>query len=583
MKHAGTNAFDHPLSLQSGLAVMVLLSGLASIPVALADDDADLRPGNLLLSRVVYDNNANNVTAGVTLLPPNCVGSACVKATAGGTYSTVFNNALIDGSFGITSKIVLDQLTPFGQRISSLEVPNSSQHGITPNSDQMVSSFSSKSEVALNLSTDKNFVTFMGYLASTDVIDVSNSNTPFVVDPTNPVSASYYRVVAQMDQHGKFRFTKTNAYSGNNGRAAILNNGNGVDVVYTSGNAGNGANPQPNGVIVGAGAQILTAANRPLHAQMDPALPTPVGSFNVTQLGDKADKTGKDTNFRGLAIFNNVIYSTKGSGSNGINTVYFVDTSGFDSNSNPLACPNGTGLPAPSATLPTAPIAYNASLLPTKGVFPYNMCILSGFTTTLAKSATLFPFGVWFANATTLYVTDEGNGTNTYDSGTGTYTAAAQQTTAGLQKWVFDASLGTWKQAYVLTAGLNLGVPYTVNGYPAGNNAATSLPWSPATDGLRNLTGRVNRDGTVTIWAIISTVSGSGDQGADPNRLVAITDNVAATSLPSGESFVTLQTASFAEVLRGVSFTPGTGGRDDDDGHHADDGHDDGRHADNEH
>jgi hypothetical protein len=224
MKHAGTNAFDHPLSLQSGLAVMVLLSGLASIPVALADDDADLRPGNLLLSRVVYDNNANNVTAGVTLLPPNCVGSACVKATAGGTYSTVFNNALIDGSFGITSKIVLDQLTPFGQRISSLEVPNSSQHGITPNSDQMVSSFSSKSEVALNLSTDKNFVTFMGYLASTDVIDVSNSNTPFVVDPTNPVSASYYRVVAQMDQHGKFRFTKTNAYSGNNGRAAILNN-----------------------------------------------------------------------------------------------------------------------------------------------------------------------------------------------------------------------------------------------------------------------------------------------------------------------------------------------------------------------
>jgi hypothetical protein len=583
MKHAGTNAFDHPLSLQSGLAVMVLLSGLASIPVALADDDADLRPGNLLLSRVVYDNNANNVTAGVTLLPPNCVGSACVKATAGGTYSTVFNNALIDGSFGITSKIVLDQLTPFGQRISSLEVPNSSQHGITPNSDQMVSSFSSKSEVALNLSTDKNFVTFMGYLASTDVIDVSNSNTPFVVDPTNPVCASYYRVVAQMDQHGKFRFTKTNAYSGNNGRAAILNNGNGVDVVYTSGNAGNGANPQPNGVVVGAGAQILTAANRPLHAQMDPALPTPVGSFNVTQLGDKADKTGKDTNFRGLAVFNNVIYSTKGSGSNGINTVYFVDTSGFDSNSNPLACPNGTGLPAPSATLPTAPIAYNASLLPTKGVFPYNMCILSGFTTTLAKSATLFPFGVWFANATTLYVTDEGNGTNTYDSGTGTYTAAAQQTTAGLQKWVFDASLGTWKQAYVLTAGLNLGVPYTVNGYPAGNNAATSLPWSPATDGLRNLTGRVNRDGTVTIWAIISTVSGSGDQGADPNRLVAITDNVAATSLPSGESFVTLQTASFAEVLRGVSFTPGTGGRDDDDGHHADDGHDDGRHADNEH
>jgi hypothetical protein len=576
MTYAGTSKFDRPLLLRSGMTVMVLLSGLSTIPAALADDDdAYFWPGNLLLSRVVYDNNPNNITAGVTALPPNCVASACVKATAGGTYPTVFNNALVDGSFGITSKIVLDQLTPFGQRISSLEVPNSSQRGIAPNSDQMVSSFSSKSEVALNLSTDKNFVTFMGYLASVDLLDVSNSNTPFVVDPTNPVPSTYYRVVAQVDRHGEFHFTKTNAYSGNNGRAAIFNNNNNTNIVYTSGNAGNGSNPQPNGVIVGAGAQILTAANRPLHAQSDPGLPTPVGSFSVTQLGDKADKVGKDTNFRGLTIFNDVIYLTKGSGGNGINTVYFVDTSGFDSNSNPLACPKGTGLPKPSAALPTAPIVYQASLLQTKGVFPYNMCVLSGFPTTLAKSTTSFPFGVWFANATTLYVTDEGNGTNTYDPGTGTYTAAAQQTTAGLQKWVFDTTLGAWKQAYVLTAGLNLGVPYTVHGYPTGNNPATSLPWSPATDGLRNLTGRVNRDGTVTIWAITSTVSGSGDQGADPNRLVAITDNLAATSLPSSESFVTLQTAQFAEVLRGVSFTPGTGGRDDDDnGRHADNWHD---------
>ena len=71
----------------------------------------------------------------------------------------------------------------------------------------------------------------MGYLAPVDTLDVSNSNTPFVVDPTNPVSASYYRVVAQVDQRGKFRFTKTNAYSGNNGRAAILNNSNGANVV----------------------------------------------------------------------------------------------------------------------------------------------------------------------------------------------------------------------------------------------------------------------------------------------------------------------------------------------------------------
>jgi hypothetical protein len=349
-----------------------------------------------------------------------------------------------------------------------------------------------------------------------------------------------------------------NAYSGNNGRAAILNNNRSVSLFYTSGNAGNGANPQPNGVIVGAGAQILTNANMPLSAQMDPGLPTPVGSFNITQLGDAADKIGKDTNFRGLTIFNKVIYYTKGSGSNGINTVYFVDTSGYDSNGNPLACLNGVGLPGRSATLPTSPIVYTASVLQTKGVFPYNMCILKGFSTTLAKNTTAFPFGVWFADATTLYVTDEGNGTNTYGPNTNMYTAAAAQTTAGLQKWVFDTSLGAWKQAYVLTAGPDLGVPHTVSRYPAGTNPATNLPWSPATDGLRNLTGRVNDDGTVTLWAITSTVSGNGDQGADPNKLVTITDNLAATSLPSNESFETIRTAGFGDVLRGVSFTPGT-------------------------
>jgi hypothetical protein len=199
------------------------------------------------------------------------------------------------------------------------------------------------------------------------------------------------------------------------------------------------------------------------------------------------------------------------------------------------------------------------------------MCVLKGFNTTLAKKSTnVFPFGIWFANATTLYVADEGDGANTYDASTGVYAAAAASTTAGLQKWVFDTTLGQWRLAYTLQQGLHLGAPYTVAGYPTGVNPLTSLPWSPATDGLRNLTGRVNRDGTVTIWAITSTVSGGGDQGADPNKLVVITDNLSATTLPANENFTTVRTARFAEVLRGVSFTPGTGvrHRDDDDQRH---------------
>jgi hypothetical protein len=527
---------------------------VASVVAARAQNGGQFfSPGNLVVSRSLYDNNANNVQVGM-LLPPNCQNTeaGCAgNATNDGTYPYVWNNNLVDGSFGITSKMFLDQYTPAGAFINSLEVPNSSQNGVPPQKDQLVTSFSSKSELALNLSTDGEYLTFMGYVSATDNLDVSNSNTPLEVDPTNPVGTSYYRAVARVDDRGKFRFTETNAYSGNNGRAAVLNNTNGANFFYTAGNAGNGGNPQPDGIIIGAGAQILTPQTKALIAQR-PGAPTPVASFNVTQLGDKQDKIGKDTNFRGLTIFSNVLYYSKGSGGNGVNTVYFVDPSGTVCNNT-----NGVGLPPAGATLPLAPLAYDPSVLQTMGLDPNNMCVLKGFPTAL-KSTTSFPFGIWFADANTLYVADEGNGDNTYSNGM--YTTASSQTTAGLQKWIFDSGEGQWNLAYTLQAGLQLGLPYTVDGYPTGNNSATGLPWSPGTDGLRNITGVVNGGGTATIYAITSTVSGNGDQGADPNKLVVITDTIAATSPPPDESFRTLRTARFGEVLRGVSFTPGSAG-----------------------
>jgi hypothetical protein len=504
-------------------------------------------PGNLVVSTSVYEGQADMFQPGVTVLPPGCT-TGCATAISDGSYPGVFNNDSVDGSFGITSPIFLDQITPDGHLINTLRVPDGDGPFGT-SADHVVTSFSSKSELAMNLSTNDRDLTFMGYYTAPNSVDVSNSNTPGAVDPTNPVAGQYYRVVAQVNEFGKFRYTLTNAYSGNNGRAAILNNSGGSNVVYTAGNAGNGSNPQPDGIITGAGAQLVTPQYTP-EALQTPGQPTPVGSFNVTQLGDKADKIGKDTNFRGLTIYNNVVYFTKGSGGNGVNTVYFIDTTG-------AACPSGEGVPAAGATLPTSPIAYNPALLQTEGVTPYNMCVLQGFPTTLAKTSTDFPFGIWFANADTLYVADEGSGDNTYSTTSGTYTSAAAQTTAGLQKWVFNGT--SWSLAYTLSAGLNLGTPYTVKKYPTGDNAATGLPWAPATDGLRNITGRVNRNGTVSIWAVTSTVSGSGDQGADPNKLVEVTDRLAATSPGASELFCTVRSAGYGQVLRGVSFTPGSG------------------------
>jgi hypothetical protein len=134
-----------------------------------------------------------------------------------------------------------------------------------------------------------------------------------------------------------------------------------------------------------------------------PGAPTPVASFKITQLGLPHDKIGKDDNFRGL----------NGSGGNGINTVYFVDTTGtvcYDASKGVPA--NGVGLPVAGASLPRAGLTYDATTVETTGL-PDNMYILKGIPTLLAnsKNGVSYPFGIRFANATTLYVADEGNGT----------------------------------------------------------------------------------------------------------------------------------------------------------------------------
>jgi hypothetical protein len=294
----------------------------------------------LLVSESYYSNDPG-IVAGQTQLPPGCTAGNCVTATAAGSYPQVFSNALVDGSFGVTSRIFLAEMTPWGRPLGTIEVP----------ADELVTSFSSKSELALNLFPDGRTVSFMGYVTKPDNVGVSNSNTPGVTDPANPVPGASYRAVAQLSGRGQFQFTETNAYSGNNGRAAITAEAGGKELIYTSGNAGNGSTPQPNGVILGAGAQLITPSGQPGSAQ-NPGPPTPVGSFNITELGDKADKIGKDDNFRGLTIHNNVLYYTKGSGGNGVNTVYFLDTTG-------KACPDGVGLPAAGAQLPTSPLSYD--------------------------------------------------------------------------------------------------------------------------------------------------------------------------------------------------------------------------------
>src|SRR5215469_1076692 len=140
-------AFHRLILVSAGLLVTVV-TGFAQ------NGSAYFLPGNLVVSRSVYNNNRNNVTIGQTL-PPNCVTStgSCVTATNNGLYPSVFNNALVDGSFGITSAIFLDHITPAGKLINSQQIANNPAFS----KNILVTSFSSKSELALNLSLDHKF------------------------------------------------------------------------------------------------------------------------------------------------------------------------------------------------------------------------------------------------------------------------------------------------------------------------------------------------------------------------------------------------------------------------------------------
>jgi hypothetical protein len=192
------------------------------------------------------------------------------------------------------------------------------------------------------------------------------------------------------------------------------------------------------------------------------------------------------------------------------------------------------------------------------------MCILTGFPTGLAKAVktpevggaqnTTAIGGLWFANDSTLYIADAGNGTTTFSGGT--YTAAAAQNLAGIQKW--SRVNGTWTYQYTLQSGLGLGVPYTVAGLPTGTNPLTGVPWTPAVDGIHSITGRVNADGSVSLYGVTSTIGGVTDAAASPNKLVAVTDTLSAATVPASATFTTLRTSVAGDVYRGVSFTPGS-------------------------
>jgi hypothetical protein len=466
-----------------------------------------LVPGSLVISSSTYDRTKGAVASLMVGSKLASSAMATASAVSDGNYVTVWNNETVDGSFGVTSAIQLTDIDP-----TSLNVLSK----VTVPPDQVVTSFPSKSEVGLHVTKDmggNSHLTFVAYAgAGVGALDVSNADAVPGQDLTNPVTFAFgptyafARTIVSMDGAGNFSYTPTAAYGGNNGRSALLgsnglyyavgNANNGSATVF---GAGNGTNPdvtETTGLEVvnpinGATSNVAIPANN--SAEVNPLL-------QYTFVAGKPDKPGKDTNFRGITEFGGQLYFTKGSGSNGVQSVYSV---------------------------PSLPTLANASTTP--------ITIVNGFPTDSAKATggNYTPFAIFFANANTMYVTDEGTG-NSSDV----------MTHAGLQKWTLSG--GTWSLQYILTAG-------AIGTVDSGLSGADGAWPTVTTIGLRNLSGVVNGD-QVTLWAVTCTSSTSGDNGADPNKIVTITDQLSATTLPSAESFHTVVGPNYGTVYRGVAF-----------------------------
>ena len=296
---------------------VIVAMGTAS-PAAMADESF-LRPGSLIISSSAYDRSQGAVASlKVGTVLPNSA-TATTTAVSDNNYLTVWNNESVDASFGVTSPIRLTAVDPrTGHALHSIAVPTW----------EVVTSFSSKSELGLHIARDRHgaHLVFVGYASpGVGALDASNSDAVAGQDPTNPVTFAFgddyafHRTIVSLNEDGRFSYTPTVNYGGNNGRAALLGS-NGL--YYTVGNSNNGnsaafgaSNGTSPDVTETTGLEVVKPINSwtagvtipaDNSAEVDPLIQYPLGK------NGGLDKPGKDNNYRGVTEFNGALYFTKG-------------------------------------------------------------------------------------------------------------------------------------------------------------------------------------------------------------------------------------------------------------------------------
>jgi hypothetical protein len=468
------------------VAVGIVLNPGQSIAQTLSS----FTPGDLVISTVSNSTALSNASAldsaAPIVLQEFQLGSNALTASSIGTLTLAQNNSgsnsAISGEYGSASEGILQQSVN-GQYLTIMG------YGVN------ATTFNS---AASNLSTDPYGTAALGQ--TTSLTSANQTGTPLT---------TVARVVALVGANGSVDTSTalTGVFNTNNPRSATTIDGTSF---YVSGQGAKG--DTTNGVFYTTlGATTATAIDTSTDTRVVSIFNT--GSGNTLYVSrDYNPPSGGTQNYTNVSSLTNASGGLPTSAA-GLQTSHII----------PPATPNSLGGNNGSINVTTAD---------ENGV--NNTVTAAGGVSRVGSFVYLSPEQYFFANSTTLYVTDSGQPKN------GKVNAAAEGE-GGLQKWSLIA--GVWTLDYDLVSGLNL-----VNNDLANSNTPTAA----GVTGLFGLAGKVV-NGQVELFA-----TSYGLNELSPSYLYEITDTLSDTTITqaASESFTVLDSAAAGTSIRGVAFAP---------------------------
>ena len=484
---------------------------LMAIP-AIAQEGPFFTPGNLVVTVQgcgVYAGTCTNI--------PNGTGNGTGNSSVGG-YGD--NQA---------APLTLFQYVPNGTSSATFVnflvlQPTSSAANVNLSGE-----YGSSSEGTLQLSGAGQYLTVMGYGVNAGGFNANPTEYGIPggeLGQSGSLTGQSYipvpRVVALIDANGNINTTTAlyNIFNANNPRSTYT--ADGVNI-YVSGQGTSG--DATGGVFF-----------------------TMLGSSSVTAsiTGDDGG-TGESQDTRTVQIANNTLYVSMDSKTGSYNRSY-IGTMGSPPYTTTYSCATAPGGDCPTG-VPNGPSLMSGfGNAGGTGRVKLTAAETNGINVS-GEYINLSPSNYFFASSTVLYVADTGTPKNTSADNDSPYSLCGA---GGLQKWRNVS--GTWTWEYTLYQGLNL-----VKNANSKSGDTTCSTNTDGTTGLYGLTGVVNGDGSVNLYATNFTIA-----DLDPTFLYGITDCLAATtaggssgSCTTGQTTFTQLTAAPSDSnFKGVSLAP---------------------------